>query len=182
MALTKLNYTGQGTIPIASIPTITGAKMPAGSIIHTVSNTFTGLATFTNGTVDLGLSCAIIPKESNSLLMITASLLYSVNSNGTFAFITDSSNNMIQQPPAFGSRSRSHFGTHYGSSAFLTYNTMRSSHTVFTTHTGTSSQTFKVRVTADANSTFCVNRNVYNNDRLSDPVGICTMIIQEIKQ
>ena len=28
MALTKLNYTGQGTIPIANIPTITGAKLP----------------------------------------------------------------------------------------------------------------------------------------------------------
>ena len=42
MALTKLNYTGQGTvpdaslptIPISKIPTITGAKMPAGSAIQ----------------------------------------------------------------------------------------------------------------------------------------------------
>ena len=30
MALTKLNYTGQGTIPIASIPTITSDKLASG--------------------------------------------------------------------------------------------------------------------------------------------------------
>ena len=70
MALTKLNYTGQGTIPIASIPTITGAKMPTGSVLQTVSNTFTGVNTFNNETADTGLSCAITPTESNSLLRI----------------------------------------------------------------------------------------------------------------
>jgi len=174
MALTKLNFTGQGVLPATS--------MPSKSVLQTVSNTFNGVDTFTNETADLGLSCAIIPKESNSLLMITASLFYAVNSNGTFAVITDSNNNPIQEPPVNGSRSRTHFGTHYASSSNLDYNTYREMHTVFVSHTGTSSQTFKVRVTADANSTFYVNRNKYNNNRFSDPSGICTMIIQEIKQ
>lgn len=157
-------------------------RLPTGSVIQTVSNTFTGVDTFNNETADSGLSCAITPTESNSLLMITASLFYGADENGTFAFITDSSNNMIQQPPADGSRSRTHFGTHAGSATFATYNTMRSSHTVFTTHTGTSAQTFKVRVTANSGSTFCINRNKYDGDRLQDPRGISTMFIQEIKQ
>ena len=89
---------------------------------------------------------------------------------------------MIQQPPADGTRSRTHFGTHYGSSSFMTYNTVRSSHTVFTTHSGTSAQTFKVRVTVNPGTTFYINRNKYDGDRLQDPRGISTMFIQEIKQ
>ena len=170
MALTKLNS--------ASVID----RLPVGSVIQTVSNTFTGVDSFNNETADSGLSCAITPTESNSLLMITASLHYGAFENGTFAFITDSSNNIIQQPPADGSRARVHFGTHAGSTTFQTYNTVRSSHTVFTTHTGTSAQTFKVRVTANSGSTFYINRNKYDNDRLQDPRGISTMFIQEIKQ
>ena len=160
--------------------TVSGAG--GGIILKVVHNTFTTMATFNNTTADSGLSCAITPTKANSLLMITVSLFYGVSDNGAFAFITDSSNNTIQQPPANASRSRTHFGTHYGSSSFMTYNTMRSSHTVFTTHTGTSAQTFKVRVTANAGTTFYVNRNKYNGDRLQDPQGISTMIIQEIAQ
>lgn len=171
MALTKLNS--------ASVID----RLPVGSVLQTVSNTFTGIDSFTNETTDSGLSCAITPRKSNSILMITASLYYSITGNAAFAFITDSSNNMIQQPPASSSRARAHFGTHYGSSSFMTYNTIRSSHTVFTTHSGTSAQTFKVRVTSNATSTvFYINRNVYNIDRFEDSVGISTMFIQEIKQ
>lgn len=157
-------------------------RLPIGSVLQTVSNTFTGVDSFTNETTDTGLSCAITPRESNSILMITASLYYAIEGNGTFGFITDSSNNMIQQPPADGSRARAHFGTHYASASFMTYNTIRSSHTVFTTHSGTSAQTFKVRVTANSVATFYINRNQYNTDRFEDPRGISTMFIQEIKQ
>jgi len=158
-------------------------RLPVGSVLQTVSNTFTNTDSFTNETADTGLSCAITPIESNSTLMITVSLYYSLTGNGAFAFITDSSNNMIQQPPASSNRARAHFGTNYGSSSFMTYNTMRSSHTVFTTHTGTSAQTFKVRVTSNAlSAVFYINRNVYHGDRFEDSVGISTMFIQEIKQ
>jgi len=178
MALTKVIGAGIGTVTNQ----FADANMSAGSIIQVVHNTFTTAAAFNNTTADSGLSCAITPTASNSLLMITASLHYGAFENGTFAFITDSSNNMIQQPPADGDRARVHFGTHTGSATFQTYNTMRSSHTVFTTHTGTSAQTFKVRVTANAGSTFYINRNKGDDDRLQDPRGISTMFIQEIAQ
>ena len=105
MALTKLNS--------ASVID----RLPVGSVIQTVSNTFTGIDSFTNETTDTGLLCAITPRESNSILMITASIHYAITGNGTFAFISDSSNNMIQQPPADGSRYRTHWGTHYGSAS-----------------------------------------------------------------
>ena len=167
-----------GVVTFANTPVGAGG----GAILKVVHNTYTTTTTINNTTADTGLSCAITPTESNSLLMITVSLHYAIYDNGGFAFITDSSNNMIQQPPADGSRSRTHFGTHYASAERMTYDTLRSTHTVFTTHSGTSAQTFKVRVTVNAGTTFYLNRNKADNDRLQDPRGISTMIIQEIAQ
>jgi hypothetical protein len=79
MALTKLNYTGQGTIPIASIPTITGAKMPAGSVIQTIQGTPVSGQTpsstpAVNTWTDLGLSINIQPSSTSSKILITANL------------------------------------------------------------------------------------------------------------
>ena len=160
--------------------TVSGAG--GGVILKVVSNTFTTMTTISNTTADFGLSCAITPTKANSLLMISASILYSASSNDSGCFITDSSNNVIQQPPANGNRFRGHFGTHYGSSSTTTYDTYREYHTVFVTHAGTSEQTFKVRAVTASSSALYTNRNVYNGDRFADPQGISTMIIQEIAQ
>ena len=81
MALTKLNYTGQGTIPDASlptipigkIPTITAAKMPTDSILQVKKVTWTsefqsGSTTFvdiSNGTF------SFTPLSASSTLKIT---------------------------------------------------------------------------------------------------------------
>jgi len=74
MALTKLNYTGQGTVPIANIPTITGAKMPAGSVIQTVQiRNNGGTVTNANATlVDTGISLSITPSSTSNKILITA--------------------------------------------------------------------------------------------------------------
>jgi len=76
MALTKLNYTGQGTIPIASIPTITAAKMPTGSVIQTKSVTKTDAATSSSSTfADIsGLSLSITPISTSSTILITGNI------------------------------------------------------------------------------------------------------------
>ena len=176
MALTKVKSAGVTSGSFLS--SVATSNMPAGSILQVVSNTFTSMDSITNTTADYGISCTITPKVSNSLLMITADLFYSVNYNTGFAFITDSSNNTIQQPPASGSRSRAHYGTHWADQR--DYQTYRENHTVFTTHSGTSSQTFKVRVTCASDTTWYTNRNVYNGNRAQDPSGITTMFIQEI--
>jgi hypothetical protein len=85
MALTKLNYTGQGTIPIASIPTLTGAKMPTGSVIQTVQGGRTTRFLSTSGTtfVDCGVSVNITPSSTSSTILITVSgALASESSSG----------------------------------------------------------------------------------------------------
>ena len=87
MALTKLNYTGQGTVPIASIPTITGAKMPAGSVLQTVqTRNIGGSITNANATLtDTGISLSITPSSTSNKILITASFTSTstfANSNG----------------------------------------------------------------------------------------------------
>jgi len=80
MALTKLNYTGQGTIPIASIPTLTNtqlpviqsSKMPAGSVVQTVFGTVDGQVSTNNNTfLDTNLSASITPTSSSNKILIT---------------------------------------------------------------------------------------------------------------
>lgn len=72
MALTKLNYTGQGTVPIASIPTITSAKMPTGSVIQTVTTVETNSFSTSSGTYADIISKAITPSSTSSKILIMA--------------------------------------------------------------------------------------------------------------
>ena len=74
MALTKLNYTGQGTIPIANIPTITSAKMPSDTILQVKKVTWTAQFT-TAATTYTDITQATLnftPIVANSTLKITA--------------------------------------------------------------------------------------------------------------
>jgi len=85
MALTKLNYTGQGTIPIASIPTITGAKMPTGSVIQTVFHTWNDQASVTGSSyedVD-GSSFNFTPILATSTLIIQCTISSYVSRSAT---------------------------------------------------------------------------------------------------
>jgi len=72
MALTKLNYTGQGTIPIAKIPIIT-SKLPTGSVIQTVSSQLQSSNTTPNASfADVnGTSISITPSSTSSKIYIT---------------------------------------------------------------------------------------------------------------
>ena len=72
MALTKLNYTGQGTIPIASIPTITGDKMPTGSVLQVVNAYHTASTEIsTSYTTYLNPSITPILTSSKILILVT---------------------------------------------------------------------------------------------------------------
>ena len=87
MALTKLNYTGQGTIPIASIPTITGAKMPAGSVIqtknfYTESRPTSASNTFTDSGISVSFDQAL---NANSKVFIHVNWTFSHEYHGTWA-------------------------------------------------------------------------------------------------
>ena len=122
MALTKLNYTGQGTVPIANIPTITGAKMPAGSVIQTKHvvmkniqrNTTTGAYTLVSDGTD-SLQLSITPTSTSSKILITTAInSHSHNAQGGgFVVIRGSSynaSNRVVSPTSFGSRTPTNIG------------------------------------------------------------------------
>ena len=74
MALTKLNYTGQGTIPIASIPILTGANMPAKSVLQSITTTDGTAAIYTStdsANPKTVISGSITPSATNSKILIT---------------------------------------------------------------------------------------------------------------
>ena len=83
MALTKLNYTGQGTIPDASLPTIpigkiptlTGTKMPAGSVLQVKEHYRSRSST----TINL----------STSFEAVLTTLVTPLNANSTFCVRVD---------------------------------------------------------------------------------------------
>ena len=93
MALTKLNYTGQGTIP--------SAKMPTGSVIQVVSTTYQTEATTTSTSfVDTGLTFSITPQFSSSKVFINVSQAFAFaqsteNQWQGNLIIADGSNNVI---------------------------------------------------------------------------------------
>jgi hypothetical protein len=63
MALTKLNYTGQGTIP--------SAKMPTGSVLQVVEGGRTTRVTHNSTTyTDVGVSATITPSSSSSKILV----------------------------------------------------------------------------------------------------------------
>ena len=67
MALTKINYAGQGVLP--------HAKMPSGSVIQTVSATSSTAVTVTTATTwtNVNPTVAITPKFASSKILITHS-------------------------------------------------------------------------------------------------------------
>jgi len=63
MALTKINYTGQGVVP--------HAKMPSGSVLQVVhTRTDSAISTASTSYVTTGLALAITPKFSTSKLKV----------------------------------------------------------------------------------------------------------------
>ena len=67
MALTKLNYTGQGVVP--------HAKMPTGSVLQTVhATTTTAVSTNSTDYTSTNLTANITPKSSNSKILVTTFL------------------------------------------------------------------------------------------------------------
>lgn len=68
MALTKINYSGQGAIP--------SANMPTGSVLQTVQTSFTGTANFTGTAFQTitGLNTVITPTSTSSKILIMVNI------------------------------------------------------------------------------------------------------------
>jgi len=197
MALTKLNYTGQGTIPIASIPTITGAKMPAGSVIQTKhvvmkniqrNTTINSYTLVSDGTDSLQLS--ITPTSTSSKILITSAInSHSHNAQGGgFVVIRGSSynaSNRVVSPTSFGSRTPTNIGgTWTGDGGGDDRMLMNASCVLLDSPSTTSSTTYGVYCTTLSTGQGGTSINASSTDGDSDTSdhirSVSTFTIQEI--
>ena len=171
---------GNGTITPVS------AVQPAGSILQVVyAKLDTAFLSTTQDGVDTGLSATIDIQDASSKLVINCSALWATEGNWAYMYLSDGSNNVIEQPSASGSRARFHWGPTYNgdASSNFHYHAFRDTFQCVTTVGNTGNYTVKLR--ANNNSSIsgrCVhlNRNVHNTDRYYDPSGISTLTLTEV--
>ena len=171
---------GNGTItPISAV-------QPTGSILQVVyAKLDTAFVSTTTDGVDTGLSATIDVQYASSKLVINCSALWTSAGNWAYMYLSDGSNNVIEQPAASGSRGRFHWGavyTGYTDSNYQ-YHNWRDTFQCVTTPGSTGNYTVKLRAdNSSSNAIRCVhlNQNVNNDDRRDDPIGISTITIMEI--
>ena len=154
-----------------------------GGIIQTVHVSFdTPVAISNTGGVDTGLTATINMQSASNKLLITCSAHWSTVSNEAYMALTDSSNNIIDQPAARGSRGRYHWGTHYnGAGSNATYHSSRESVTLLHAPASTGNFTVKLRIyNINSGQTVALNRNLYDGDRIYDPSGVSTLTLFEV--
>lgn len=169
-------------VPVGGLP----AGATGGGVIQTVHSVYTGVLSigYTGNVVDAGLSGTINMQSASNKVLITCSVLWASNGNIGYLALADGSNNIIEQPPASGSRGRYHWGTHYNGQQNNDnrYHTARESFTCMHSPGATGNFTVKLRafVTNSGSYYVYVNRNYHNDNRINDPIGVSTLTLQEI--
>ena len=175
-----ITINGNGTITPVS------AVQPAGSILQVVyAKLDTAFLSTTQDGVDTGLSATIDIQDASSKLVIICSALWSSEGNWAYMYLSDGSNNVIEQPGASGDRGRFHWGPEYNgdASSNFNYHASRDTFHCVTTPGSTGNYTVKLRANNDSSvEARCVhlNRNIHNNDRYYDPIGISTLTLMEV--
>lgn len=167
---------------------VTDAKAHiAGSVIQVVyAKLDTAFTSTTLNGVDTGLSATINVHHASSELVIICSALWGSQGNFCYMYLSDGSNNVIERPGASGSRGRFHWGTQYNGDAGsdFNYHASRDTFQCVTTPGSTGNYTVKLRADNSENqhSGRCVhlNRNVHNDNRYYDPIGISTLTVMEV--
>ena len=166
---------------------VTDAKAHiAGSVIQVVyAKLDTAFNSTTTGGVDTGLSATIDVHHASSKLVILCSALWGSQGNFCYMYLSDGSNNVIERPGASGSRGRFHWGPTYNgdSGSDFNYHCFRDTFQCVTTPGSTGNYTVKLRANNDSSvESRCVhlNRNIHNNDRYYDPIGISTLTLMEV--
>ncbi len=163
MALTKLNYTGQGTVPIASVPTITGAKMPAGSVLQVVyANTTTEVSTTSTTFADTGLTATITPISTSSKILITFTVFQFMTNSAGYGDLKIVRGSTDLQ--TYG------FNNYAGSSTIMSSN----SYQYVDSPSTTSPTTYKIQYNCRGEGTVICQYDDGNGD------GLSTMTLQEI--
>jgi hypothetical protein len=185
MALTKLNYTGQGTIPIASIPTITSAKMPAGSVLQVKSQQMTTSTTLTTSfnAVVTGLTASITPSSSSNKILIMIGINAGYEDDGTTsrrgAFSIFKGNTNLITPTNSGSRIG---GIVEIMENVHPYGSVNIGYAFLDSPATTSSTTYSVHVKnhGGGNSAVYVNRGTDDGDSNITVRGASTITLMEI--
>ena len=154
-----------------------------GGVIQTVYEMdSTAFSTSTTGGVDTSLSATINMQSSSNKLLIICSPLWTTVSNEAYMALTDSSNTILEQPPARGSRGRYHWGTHYnGAGGNAQFHSSRESLTILHSPNAAGNFTVKLRIyNINSGQTVTLNRNNNDGDRVYDPAGISTMTLMEV--
>jgi len=190
MALTKLNYTGQGTIPIANIPTITGAKMPANSVLQVVNTTKTDTFTGTNSSFTLvtGLAASITPSSTSNKIVVLVSVSGNRNRSnsevGQFTIFrtgVGSAANMINAA-SVGSRNSGFTGGVQMGDTNGAVNMEVYSTTIQDSPSSTAELTYEVRYrNAGGSEVTYVNRAEDDSDSAARARGVSTITLMEIK-
>ena len=183
MALTKLNYTGQGTIPIASIPTMTAAKMPAGSVLQTLQASKSDTQEISSTSfVDVSdLSVAITPQSTSSKILVTVILYgYAGHHIGKASIMRDSTE--IGKADAAGNRpiTALPFSLPPNTDGSITHASVQ----ILDTPSTASQIIYKVTAAkrADGGQSLYINRSESDRNTTSyDPRAASYITVQEIK-
>ena len=159
-----------------------GVQFPDGHVIKTVYSQFDDHFSTTSD-ADSGLSATINVSSSSNDVLIICSLHWATSSNSAFFSLCLSDNTIINRPDqysTFNLQGRHHWGTVYGSSSNLTYNSRRD--TFSTVYSPNAAGNLTIKVRAFCSNQIVMNRNINNDNRYFDPTGISTMILMEIQR
>ena len=172
MTLTKLNYTGQGTIP----PT----KLPTNSVLQVISTTKTDTQTITGSSfVDItGLSATITPSSTSSKILISINVSFSGDA-AYIAFQILRGSTEILKSTETGAGLECAGGQTIVNAANQQYSIYKESMSGLDSPNTTSATTYKVQISPmrTASTTANVNRsNILGDDNQYNSVSTITLM------
>ena len=164
---------------------ITGADLPAGSVLQVVSTIKSDAfsSTGTTSFVDItGLSASITPISTSSKIMVMVNLKGAARSHGSFRIARGST--AIGVGAASGSRTRAgaHSATNASTDAYTEYTTFALDMHVLDSPATASAVTYKVQggTPYQSNYVIYVNRSVDNSNSSWLPITASTITLMEV--
>tara|TARA_Y100001972_G_C7479756_1_gene243881 strand:- start:73 stop:606 length:534 start_codon:yes stop_codon:yes gene_type:complete len=155
-----------------------------GGVIQTVYAAFdSAFSTTSTSGADTGLSATINMQSSSNKLLINCSAAWCSTSNVTYLYLADGSGNILQQPPARGSRGRYHWGTHYNGQTGNDDQFHLARETFHCLHSPGATGNFTVKlkmIITNSGHTGFLNRNSHDGDRINDPSAVSTLTLMEV--
>jgi len=171
-----------GDVDLANVD-MSNMVFPAGHVVQTVYSYFDDHFSTTTD-ADSGLSGTINVSSSSNDVLIICSILWMANNNGGYFSLCLPDNTIINRPDQYSTynlQARHHWGSVYGDSSYLNYNSRRDTFSTVYSPNASGNLTIKLRAFCTGTTVF-LNRNSYNGNRVYEPTGISTMILMEIQR